>query len=103
MEKLLALLQFWRSLSVGLPDGKFCDPLADVSYLCSLKDYLLSRHECNLIAGPKELPIMARTAGRLTGQAAAFISRSRAQWQKFAEDTEITQARPLKMFGWELA
>ncbi|KAK9902249.1 hypothetical protein WJX75_009429 [Coccomyxa subellipsoidea] len=41
--------------------------------------------------GPKELPLIAKTTGRLTGQAAAFLSRSRSQWQKFAEENEIAQ------------
>ncbi|CAL8465965.1 g5501 [Coccomyxa elongata] len=44
-----------------------------------------------VIIGPKELPIIARAAGRMTGQAAAFLSRSRSQWQKFAEENEIAQ------------
>ncbi|BDA48266.1 probable Sec-independent protein translocase protein TatB at N-terminal half [Coccomyxa sp. Obi] len=44
-----------------------------------------------VVIGPKELPIIARVAGRMTGQAAAFLSRSRSQWQKFAEENEIAQ------------
>ena len=41
--------------------------------------------------GPKELPVLARGAGRLTGRAAAFLSRSRAAFLKFSDDNEITE------------
>lgn len=34
---------------------------------------------------------MARGAGRLTGRAAAYLSRSRAAFMKFSDENEITE------------
>lgn len=40
--------------------------------------------------GPKELPRLGRTLGRLTGRATGFLYKMRTQAFKFAEDTEIS-------------
>jgi hypothetical protein len=35
--------------------------------------------------------VIARMAGRVTGQAAAFLSRSRTNLQRFAEENELAE------------
>ncbi len=45
-------------------------------------------------AGPKELPVIARAAGRATGQAAAFLSRSRTKLLQLGKDAEIAEVDP---------
>ena len=43
-------------------------------------------------AGPKDLPVLARSAGLLTGRAAAYLSTARNRILGFAEENQITQA-----------
>lgn len=43
------------------------------------------------VFGPNELPRVARSAGRLTGQATGFLYRTRAKFFKFAEETEMNK------------
>ncbi len=42
-------------------------------------------------AGPKDLPVVARYLGRLTGSASAFVSRARHSFGAFSDQTELTQ------------
>ena len=55
-----------------------------------MKVYEVHSHVCT---GPKDLPIIARNLGRLTGSAAAYVSRARSKLSAFAEEAEVTQAR----------
>lgn len=41
------------------------------------------------VTGPKELPRVAKSLGRLTGQATGFLYRARAQLFQFAEQAEL--------------
>ncbi len=64
------------------------------AHLLRLELGRLERHHSSLSlagAGPKELPGLARGAGRLTGRAAAFLTRSRAAFLKFSDENEITE------------
>ena len=66
------------------------------AHLLRLKSERLNRHYSSLAltgSGPKELPGLARGAGRLTGRAAAFLTRSRAAFLKFSDENEITEVR----------
>ncbi|KAK9819727.1 hypothetical protein WJX72_001678 [[Myrmecia] bisecta] len=44
-----------------------------------------------VVIGPKDLPKVARAAGRLTGQAASYVSTARSRMLTFAEETELTK------------
>ncbi|GAQ89750.1 hypothetical protein KFL_005580020 [Klebsormidium nitens] len=41
--------------------------------------------------GPKDLPVIARAAGRLTGQAVGYVSALRSRAQTFAEKTQLDE------------
>lgn len=51
-------------------------------------DYFFLLH-----AGPKELPRVARTLGRLTGRATGALYKARAQVTQIAERAELDKVR----------
>ncbi|CAK0785402.1 hypothetical protein CVIRNUC_008611 [Coccomyxa viridis] len=59
--------------------------------MISTGEILVILGAAGLLIGPKELPGLARGAGRLTGRAAAFLTRSRAAFLKFSDENEITE------------
>ncbi len=44
-------------------------------------------------AGPKDLPRVARAAGRVTGQAVSYVSAARSRMMNFAEEADLTKVR----------
>lgn len=45
------------------------------------------------IAGPKDLPRVARMAGQATGKAAAYVTAARTKFARFAKETELDKVR----------
>ena len=46
-----------------------------------------------LHSGPKDLPVLARGAGLVTGRAAAWLASARAKFAQFSKEAELTEAR----------
>lgn len=46
---------------------------------------------CIMIAGPKELPRLAKGLGRATGRAAGFVHRARSQASDFANKNDLNE------------
>lgn len=50
-----------------------------------------------IYAGPKDLPLIARTAGRLTGRAIGYVQMARGQFDSVMQQSQARQVRsPLK-------
>ncbi len=73
------------SLVLGAPPTYFPCSCFLVLVLKFLDDVHCAR------AGPKDLPVMARYLGRLTGSASAYVSRARRSFGAFSDQTELTQ------------
>lgn len=48
-----------------------------------------------MIAGPKDLPMIARTAGRLAGRAIGYVQLARGQFENVMQQSQARQVFPL--------
>ena len=48
-----------------------------------------------MIAGPKDLPIIARTAGRLAGRAIGYVQLARGQFENVMQQSQARQVLSL--------
>lgn len=51
-----------------------------------------------MIAGPKDLPKIARTAGRLAGQAIGYVQLARGQFENVMQQSQARQVLALNSF-----
>nr|GMD26568.1 sec-independent protein translocase protein TatB [Ipomoea batatas]GME09580.1 sec-independent protein translocase protein TatB [Ipomoea batatas] len=78
------------------PDGGICRDARDfirrvVSLARSYRRFNWYSSSSVSISGPKDLPILARTAGRLSGRAIGYVQMARGQFESVMQQTQARQ------------
>jgi len=57
---------------------------------CAQFDWFLPHHS---VPGKRELPVVARAAGRVTGKVVTLLNSARDQFNEFTKDSQLAEVR----------